>query len=344
MRRARRLGAVLCSLLLLLSVLSACGQAPRRIMTYYEYFDTVTNVIGYGSENDFNAACAIVEDILREYHRLSDIYHEYAEGNNACTLNLAAGQAPVALDDRLLDVLDYGKEMYALTNGYCNIAMGAVLSLWHTCRDAALAGEGISLPDMETLRAAAEHTSIDDLVIDRAAGTAFLRDPSMSLDLGAVAKGYATECAAQALKEAGFTGYVLSVGGNDRAVGAKPDGTAWVIGIQDPTLVSEDAYRLKVDVSDGSLVTSGSYQRYFSLDGVRYHHIISPDTLMPENAFLSVTVSTESSALADALSTAIFNMPLEEGLEYVNQMDGVEVCWILSDASIVFSDGFEGYE
>jgi thiamine biosynthesis lipoprotein len=92
-----------------------------------------------------------------------------------------------------------------------------------------------------------------------------------------------------------------------------------------------------------SLVTSGSYQRYFELDGYRYHHIIHPETLRPENEFLSVSILSTDSGVADALSTAVFNMSLEDGLFFIRGLPDTEACWILADGSVYYSDGFEEY-
>lgn len=335
-----RRAAALLLLCVLPLALAGCGGPRRHDKTFYTYFDTVTTVVGYGSGRDFDAACALVEDTLETYHRLCDIYHEYSGMSNLRTVNLRAGDEPVAVDGKLLDVLEFGKSVYQETEGRCNIALGAVLSLWHGCRETALAGGEAVLPGDGALREAARHCNIDDLVLDRAAGTVFLSDGAMSVDLGAVAKGYAVEQAARALEEAGYSGYALSVGGNVRTLGPKGDGTPWIAGVQDPDTDSGSAYVLRLSLTDASLVTSGSYQRFYEVDGVRYHHIISPDTLYPENEFLSVSILCADSAWADALSTAVFTMDFSSGFDYVNQMEGVEACWILAGGETVCTDGF----
>lgn len=334
----RGLSALLAAYLLLSA--SGCSAPERHSVTWYTYFDTVTTVTGYGSEAEFIAACHIIEDTVSRYHEACDIYHEYSGKVNARTVNLHAGTGPLTPMPELLDVLSFGREAWELTDGMCNIAMGAVLSLWHDCREAALNGEMPRLPDEKALEIAAKHCDIQNIVLDINGGTVELLDPAMSLDLGAVAKGFATEQAADKLEAAGYSGYVINLGGNVRAVGFKPDGETWTVGIQDPN-ADVDGDLLRLSLADGALVTSGSYQRYYMVDGVRYHHIISPETLYPRDDLLSVTVRSGDSALADALSTGLFNMSPDVGLNYVNQMVDVEACWILPSGEIIYSDGFE---
>ena len=339
--RKRRLASLLLAAQLL--AFAGCGGGSKQTKTYYTWFDTVTTVIGYDSARDFSAACAIVEETLERYHRACDIYHEYSGEINACSLNAMAGQGPLAVSPELLEVLSFGKEVCELTGGMCNIAMGAVFSQWHDCREAALNGGPARLPEEADLLEAAKHCRIDDIRLDAVNGTAELLDGEMRLDLGAVGKGFAAEKAAQALKAAGYTSYALNLGGNVRTIGTKPGREDWIGGIQDPDQASESAWLMRVAISGVSLVTSGSYQRFFEVDGTRYHHIISPKTLFPKNDYVSVTIRAEDSALADALSTAVFNMELDDGYNFINRLEGVEACWVLANGDIRFSQGFRSF-
>ena len=165
----------------------------------------------------------------------------------------------------------------------------------------------------------------------------------MTLDVGAIAKGYAVEMTAKALEERGVTGYVLNVGGNVRTVGAKGDGEPWVVGIENPQDDPENPYLAYLDLSGESLVTSGSYQRFYWVDGERYHHIIDPNTLLPAKGFTSVSVVTKSSALADALSTALFCMSMEEGMELIASLPDTEAMWVTDTGEKLTSDGFSAF-
>ena len=179
------------------------------------------------------------------------------------------------------------------------------------------------------------------LEIDEKAGTVRITDADASLDVGAIAKGYAVEQAARWLEDKGISGYVLNVGGNIRVTGTKPDGNGWITGIREPDLSSSKAFALVIELKDISCVTSGDYERYFVSKGTSYHHLIDPQTLYPARFFTSVTVLTKDSAEADALSTAFFCMSLERGQALAAQLPGVDVIWITHDGEIVCTEGAE---
>ena len=315
---AKRLLAAVLAGALCLSLLAGCSAKKptqeRYTAVFYDVFDTITTVIAYcDSEDEFNAQMDALHADLVAYNQLYDIYNDYDGVTNVKTINDNAGKAPVEVDDRILSMLELADRMYLTTNGKLNIAMGSVLRIWHTYREAAEANENEAdnkLPTTEELEAAAQHCNINDLVIDEDAKTVYLADPEMSLDVGSVGKGYATEMACQAAEARGLTSALVSVGGN---------------------------------ISDMALVTSGDYQRYYVVDGKRYHHLIDPDTLFPAAYFNSVTVLCSDSGLADCLTTGLFCMPLEEGQKIVESLDGVEALWCTSDQQVVTSSGWDEY-
>lgn len=334
-------------LVILLAALSLTGCGATQIKRYEAsfsgVFDTYSQITVYAaSKEQAQTAMQRAYDELKECHRLYDIYNTYEGVNNLKTVNDNAGVTPVAVDGRIIGLLTCAADMYELTGGRMNVALGSVLRLWHDCRTEALADASKArLPDADALKAAATHTDISNVVIDAEAGTVYLADAYMSLDVGALAKGYATERAAQALADSGIDSALLSIGGNVRAIGARGDGTAWRAGVQNPDLTSSEASIATAELIDMSLVSSGSYQRYFTVNGERYHHIIDPDTLYPAAYCAGVSVMTRDSALADALSTALFVMPTDEGMALISGIDGAEALWAFSDGTIVKSDGFK---
>jgi len=339
--------ALLCALLLTsLAAFSSCGGMKRYSHTDVTVFDTQTVILGYDkSEEEFQKKAELIMERLTFYHELYDIYYNYEGKNNLKTVNDNAGKSPVEVDGAIIDLLEYCIDMYELTDGKTNVAMGSVLKIWHRYRTEGIADpERAALPKMEELQAAAEHCSIDDLVIDREKKTVYLKDGEMSLDVGAVAKGYATQMVAEYIEEQGFSGFALSVGGNVKCIGERADGKKWEIGVQNPDLSAESAYFTKVYLTDQSLVTSGVYQRFYTVNGKEYHHIIDPDTLMPKREFASVSVITDHSGLADALSTALFNMTLEEGERLVESLEGTVAVWVYENGEVRRAKGFEKME
>ena len=330
--------ALLCAAMLLTGCTAPAQQKTRYNATFLTLFDTVTTIVGFAeSEEEFRAAAQSIHDELLTYHQLFDIYNDYEGISNLKTINDNAGIAPVEVDRVIIDLLLDCKEYYDLTGGMVNAAMGSVLHLWHEARN-----DGIDdplhayLPGADALSHAAEHISMDSIVIDESAGTVFITDSETRLDVGAIAKGWATERAAKNAPE----GLLISVGGNVRATGNKDEsGSPWVVGIQDPDNAENYLHSIYVHADRGSVVTSGDYQRTYAVDGVLYHHIIDPVTLYPSTHWRSVTIVCADSGAADALSTALFLMDYEAGLALLTQFDA-EAMWVAPDGTMLYSPGF----
>ena len=342
--------SLLLSLLLVVGAASGCAETgdvkERFSILYFDTFDTLISLIGYADDQEtFNRIAEEAHQTFLKLHRLFDAYNEYEGIANICTLNRTAAQAPVEVDPALMELLVLCKEQQPGLHGTLNIAMGSVLLLWHDYREAGLDDPAAAqLPPMEALQAAAAHTNMDDLVLDTQNMTVFFADPELKLDVGAVAKGFATERVARQLEASDMPSFIISAGGNVRAGAAPADGrAAWGIGIQRPEgavlSASEDDLIEIVYLSDMSVVTSGDYQRYYTVDGVRYHHLIDPTTLMPATHYRSVSILTHDSGMADLLSTAAFLLPYEESRALVESLEGVEAIWVMPDESVRMTDG-----
>lgn len=360
---------LICLSLCFVLVLSGCSTAAKPPSTqnaqspsttsaahtkfnyyFFDTFDTLITLIGYApTQESFDQSAQMVHERFITLHQIFDSYNAYEGVNNVYLLNAKAAEAPIEVDPILFDLLQLCKEKQPTSNGKVNVAMGSVLSIWHDYRDAGLENpETAALPPMDLLTAAASHMSFDDVVLDEQNHTVYFSDPSIRLDLGAVAKGYATELVSQELTASGMTSFIISAGGNVRAGEPPLDGrSAWGIGVQNPegqVLSSADGDIVEtLFLSDMSVVTSGVYQRYYTVDGARYHHLIDPDTLMPSRYFESVTIITKDSGMADFYSTAVFLMPTEEGKAYVDALDGVEALWVLNDGTVQMTDGAKAY-
>ena len=353
MKRKIRIGKVLLCVMLLCVVLGGCQKETQEERTkfsayYFDYFDTASTVVGYAkSQEEFDAICSEIEQQMKEYHQLYNIYNRYNDLNNVRTINEVkeGTHQSVLVDPRIIDLLQYGKEIYELTEGETNIAMDSVLSLWHNYRNM---GEkdpaNAELPPMEELQEAAKHVDMNQMQIDVENQTVYLADPQMKLDVGGLAKGYAVEQIARQLEAKGIEGYVLNVGGNVRTIGTRPEGEKWTVGIENPGIPNcEEDFIAYLKLSGESVVTSGAYQRYYMVDGKAYHHIIDPDTLMPGEEFLSVSIICNDSGLGDALSTALFSMNFEEGKALIESIEDAEAMWTTPAGEIRYSSGFESY-
>lgn len=349
MLKKRNFWKLMMTLLLASSlILTGCAenkpvQHQPKGKTYFSYFDTVSYIYDYRGDDDdtFNSLCDGVIEILYDYHRLFDIYNEYEGVNNLCTINKMAGLEPIEVDERLIAFLQYAKQMYTKTQGKMNIMLGSVLHLWHNARETSLQDPSKAyIPSETELQTASLHTSIDLLEIDEKNNTVRISDPSASIDVGALGKGYATEIAAQYLMEQEAFGYVLNIGGNIRTIGTKPDGSHWSTGIKDPNDV--DQFAIRIAIANTACVTSGNYERYFVYQSKRYPHIIDPMTLYPAREFASITVLTEDSGLADGLSTALFCMNYSDGLALIESLqEQVDVLWIYQNGEMVYTEGFK---
>lgn len=334
--------------LLVVWMLTGCaGRSHQKEfeVKYLDCFDTITTVTAVmESEEKFGELEPDIHALLRKYHELFDIYHNYDGINNIKTINDNAGIKPVEVNREILNLLEFSMDASELTDGNVNVAMGSVLSVWHDYRSAGMQKPELAqVPDMNQLEQADRYTDISRVEIDRAASTVYLPDSSMKLDVGAIAKGYAVKKLCELLKERGVTSAIVSAGGNIQTMGKRADGTPWRVGIQNPDTSSKQVYLHALRLEDMSLVTSGTYQRFYMVDGVRYHHIIHPGTLMPWNEYASVTILCRDSALADALSTAVFNMPIEQGQALVESLEDTEAIWVMPDGKEITSSGFEAY-
>ncbi len=332
------------AIVLCMASCSASKKTERFTASFLDLFDTASTIIAYDdSQDSFDRHYQLFYDKLEEYDHLFDIYHNYDGVNNLYYVNKHAADEPVKVDSVIIELLEYGKEIYSLSGGKTNICFGPVLALWHNERENAKEHTP-KLPDSNELKEASQHTNIDDLIIDKENSTVFFADEDMRLDVGAIAKGFAVQKMSDWAKENLWQNAALSIGGNVSTFGYKDnDGkTMWTIGVENPDVSAGD-YLLKVKITDLCVVTSGDYQRYYMVDGKKYCHIINPDTLMPSEYVASVSVLCSDSALGDALSTTLFNMSIDDGLKLVESMDGVEAVWVDKGYNKTFSSGFEKY-
>lgn len=348
----------------MMMIMTGCSK-KYELMSHYITgpFDTITTYMSYvSSEDEFNEQCDYIEEQLNYYDQLFDKYNTYNGMNNLKTINDNAGKKAIEVDQPLIDLLNLSIERNRKISSKVNIAFGSVINIWHDYREEAESHDGVgTVPSDVELEKANQHTSIDSIEIDEKKKTVYINDALASIDVGATAKGYAIELIKDGLIEMGVDNFLLSGGGNVASHGQRKiqkEGEFYLddcadkfcVGIESP---QDGNYAASADDPDSeneavlvvqgeSIVTSGDYQRFYQdVNGVRYHHLIDPETLYPAVHFRSVSIITEDSGLADFLSSAVFLMEYEEGLKLVNSLDGVEAIWLLEDGKIKMSDGLK---
>ena len=320
----RKTIALLLALLLFACV--GCEAQPKPLQRTDYLLDTVVTLTLYDArEADLDAA-------FKEIRRLNDLLDAYAPFSDLGWLQAAAGLKPVTVASETMELLVFAKDMYERTGGYLDVTVGPLIDLWDI-------GNGGHYPTEAELTAARGLLGMDDLILDEANGTAYLARPGMRVDLGALAKGYIADKVKALLLDRGVKSGVIDLGRNILLSGEKPGGAAFSIGVQSP-MNSGDLLRV-LALKDKSLVTSGTYERYFEHEGKRYHHVLDPFTGFPaDQDLLAVTILSDSSLWGDALSTACLLLGVEQGMALVDSIPDAEALFVRTDGTVVTSAGF----
>jgi FAD:protein FMN transferase len=300
------------------------------------YMDTYINVKVY-TNNQKKAKDALIEidNIYKKYHHLTDRYNSYDNIINIYYINNTLPiNEKITIEPELYNIIKYSINYYEKTNGLVNIAIGNAIDVWKEYKETKS-----GIPTLEDLLAVGS-INIEDIILYD--DYKIEKKTDVKLDLGTVSKGYTTNIAGEYLKEIGLDKYLINAGGNVK-VGNHYRNDNYKIGLNEPKPYSTDIYQV-IKGNNISIVTSGSYERFYEYEDQIYHHIIDPNTLFPPNHFYSVTIITEDNALGDILSTALFIMNLEEGQKYVSSFDGVEAIWYDTEDNIYFSEGIKNYE
>lgn len=324
--RYKRITALLTSAVLLLS---GCSGLPKeRNQTYTDtLFDTVIKIDIYDAiDDDVLKGC---EDLCKKYDTM---FSNKIEDSEISKINHAGGN-PVEVSKETITLIKKGIYYSELSNGVFDITIAPVSDLWD------FKSEEPAVPTPDAIAGAVSHVNYNNIIIKD--NTVRLTDPNAGIDVGAIAKGYIADRLKDYLKNQGVKHAMINLGGNVLAMGNKLDGSDYNIGIQKP-FDETGAPITSVKISSKSVVTSGIYQRYFEADGKLYHHILNPSTGYPcENNLNSVTIITNSSLTADALSTTCFLLGYDKGMKLINQLDNVDAIFITNDNKLHYSRNFQ---
>lgn len=291
------------------------------------FMDTMIQVKIKAPKSKREKAFQEITNIYQEYHKLTDRYQEYENLKNLYYINRHTGTYKIDL--KLYELLDLALQYQEKSNHLFQINMGNVIDVWKNYREV---GEGI--PSEEELKEASIDPSSLTLL-----GNNEIQNNGANLDLGALAKGYATQKVVEYLKSQKISSYLINAGGNV-SVGKKGK-SLYKVGIKNS---SDSSILSVVNVQDMAVVTSGSYERFYEYEGNLYHHIIDPNTKYPGDKMKSVTILTQDSALADFLSTTLFLMDVEDGKEFLKEFDSVEAIWVTLDDTVIKTEGYAQYE
>ncbi|WP_122629691.1 FAD:protein FMN transferase [Lucifera butyrica] len=293
--------------------------------------DTIIEITAYGPNRE-----EAVKAAFDEYRRLHVLTNNFDANSQVSKINQMAGKEKVVVDPDLVQMIKRSVEMADKLDGAIDITVGPLTDLWGIGR------KGDFVPSQAQIQAVLPLVNYRLVQIDEKNNTVYLPKAGMMLDLGAVAKGYATDKAIEILKEKGIKSALVNAGGDVRVIGTRPDGKPWRIGVQDPR--NENGVSAKMALTPwDTMETSGDYQRYIMHNGVRYCHILDPHTgWQPKSGVASVTIVNNNSGDGDLFSTALFVLGPEKGLEKLRQFPGNEAIMIMTDGRVIVTPGLKG--
>ena len=270
-----------------------------------------------------------MDGIFSLVYSIDHAISRYDPGSYISAINRSAGIAPVTVPEDVFSLISDAVDMAYATDGVFNPAIGPLSELW------GFGTEKARLPSSEEIEAVLPLLDYTLIQLDGKALSVYLPVQGMSLDLGAVGKGYASDAIHSFLEENGIDHAVINLGGNVLVHGSHPDGRPWKVSVRDPD--PEKPYIAALEADDGTVITSGGYQRYFEEDGIVYHHILDSSTGYPvETDVLSATVVNPSGTLGDMLSTVLFAERMEKGIQTAEGY-GVDYILLLEDGSVISS-------
>ncbi|MCD7855717.1 MAG: FAD:protein FMN transferase [Clostridiales bacterium] len=314
----------------LIMLLGGCSSAPSKSPQEYSQtifaMDTAMTLTAYGEGCE-----AAVDAAINEINRLDALFSVNNENSDIYRLN---SEKTAQVSDDTYSLLGSALDFYEKTDGALDAAVYPAVKAWGFTT-----GEH-RVPDESDLSELKTHVNAENVVLGKN-NTVTLTDSLAEVDLGSVAKGYASDLVCNIMKDTGITSGIVSLGGNVETIGVKTDGSLWKIGVTDPS--DESSLIGTLSLENKAVITSGSYQRYFDLEGVRYHHIIDPETCAPARSGLtSVTIVSDSGLTADAYSTAVFVMGLEKGSEFWrNSPDSFDIVFITDEGEVYITEGLK---
>lgn len=337
MLRYRMIKHIMPFLILLLIVIAAgCSansteESITPVSKNYFIFDTIVTVRVY----DSRVTDAHFNEIEQLLERIDQRMNRQRAGSEIDNVNKKAGQAAVQVSEETFHVVTTALKYASDSDGRFDPSIGPLVDLW------GIGSDNASIPAAGLIKQTLQLVNHNDVTVNEDTHAIMLNRAGMSLDLGAIAKGYAADIIGEYLEEQGFASAIIDLGGNILAKGTKPNGQPWSIGIQAPDKQRGTSLGM-LRVTDQTVVTSGVYERYFEENGQVYHHILSPQSGYPvANDLLSVTIITDKSIDADAMSTTVFSLGLDSGMTFVEAQSNAEAIFVASDKKVYLTSGLK---
>mgnify|MGYP003589107805 CR=1 FL=1 len=310
--------------------ITGCGSQPKPHKDSRFLMDTLIEITAYGS----NAKEAVAE-AFGEFDRIHAIANQYDANSQISQVNQAAGIGPVTVDHDLIVMVERSRTLADQLDGAFDITIGPLVELW------GVGSKEDYVPGDKEINQILPLVNYRLVQVDKEANTIYLPHKGMKLDMGGIAKGYATDRAIEVLKSKGIASALVNAGGNVRVIGQRPDGKPWRIGVQNPRVSDGIVAKLALTAWD-TMETSGDYQRFFMKDNVRYAHILDPRTGKQPRELVSVTMVLNNSADGDIFSTALFVLGSEKGIKALEKFPAVEAVFVTVDGKVIVTAGLEG--
>lgn len=272
-------------------------------------------------------ADGFIDLAIEEISRIEKMISSWDENSQTSAINQNAGINPLQIDQELFDLIQRSTGISKLTDGAFDISYASMDKIWKY--DGSMTG----LPSVDDIKSAVSKVGYKNIILDEEDHTVFLKLPGMKIGFGAIGKGYAADKAEELLRHHGVSAGIINASGDLNAWGEQPDGSPWLVGITNP--LNSGKVFAWFPLADQAVATSGDYEKYVELEGKRYSHIIDPRTGYPSHGIISVSIFAPKAELADALATAVFIMGVDVGLDFINQLQGID-CIIIDDAGRIY--------
>ena len=279
--------------------------------------------------NDENQGQAYIDVAINEIKRIENKISSWSTTSETATINANAGIQPVKVSEEIFNLIQRSIKIAKLTNGAFDISYAAMDKIWK------FDGSMTEMPTPEAIKKSVEKVGYQNIILDKEKSTVFLKLSGMKIGFGGIGKGYAADKAKELLQGMGVKAGVINASGDMNTWGLQPDGKPWKVGISNP--VNKEKVFSWFDLTDGAVVTSGNYEKHVKFNGITYTHIINPKTGYPAHGIYSSTIFSKSAELCDALATSVFVMGVQQGLDFINQLKGVECVIVDENLKLYFS-------